>query len=726
MREKELIQILTKASEDYYAGHPSMDDHDYDQLEKEYQALTGKPFRIIENVKGAKFKHEWAGKSCRAQSLDKTKDRALIIRKFSNFKNEGGRSDKAVGMWKLDGSTIQLYYKKNKATGMLDLIHAVTRGTDGEEGVIITHNAPYINGIVLHVGSPAENMVVRGEALMSYEEFERIQDTVVDDDYANPRNLATATIGMDNPEEGVKQRKIDFKAFSLYMLEDEAGNDLRSSEFSGRLAQLSDMGFTPVEHEVIDISDLDALMTKFEDAAVDYGYPVDGEVFTYEDIAWAETQPSTEHNPHISNGYALKWADETVDTDLRYIDWNTTRTGRINPIAIFDEVKLEGTKVTNATLHNISFIVEKDIRLGDKISVFKANKIIPKCEKSISAEARNTINLINELTEDEIREIYNIPSKCPCCGAPTVIDTNEDSGTKVLFCVNDECPAKKLDKLSLFCSKIGMNIDGLSSKKLSFLLNHGFIDSDFHSIYHMVNNAAENDGKVVTITRDFSTINLANAEGWGQKSVDNLVNAINKSRTCDFIHFIVAMGIPNISKGTAKDIKNYLSSIYGEYEEEFNSSFGDGSYDLMGMMAWLHFEKGHDWTNIENFGNIKASSLSNWLTNNFSWGTNEETDVERVLKELTFTDEKPAAATSESTSLSGLTFVITGTLNHFTNRNEFIALVESKGGKVAGSVSKKTSFLVNNDKMSESSKNKTAKSLGIEILSEDDFLNRFC
>lgn len=715
MELKELTEALKRASIAYYNGTPIMDDHEYDKLEKEYQNITGKYFSIIEQGTGEKFKHEWKGTSYRALSLDKTKDVNLIQRKFAGFRSLGGNSDEAVVMWKEDGSTLQLYYENNPETNNLVLAYAVTRGTDGEEGDIVSHNAMFIDDIPKSIKSDGsiDYLIVRGEALMSYEEFERIKDEVENKDVANPRNLATGTIGMKNPEDGVMKRKISFRAFTLVAAVSADGEDLRPATFNDRLDIMAKLGFKVVEHKLASIADLIDVMAEFEASASDYEFPVDGEVIAYNDAVWAEKQPGTEHNPFIAVGYALKWADEEKETSLENIEWNTTRTGLINPVAVFKPVDLEGTTVDRATLHNLSEIEKKLGRpyKGQKLVVYKANKIIPAVASGEKGESDR---------------YFEIPKYCPYCSSLTKIEVSE-SGTKSLYCSNESCSGRHLDGITHFASKAGLNITGLSKAKINFLLQTRIIYS-----------AAD----LFTLKEENLLAHLDGEKGWGEKSIHNLIESINKAKNCDFISFVAALGIPGIQKGQAKVLKKHLENIYSEYETNciafmkehdirYNfASDGVVPYSLFNMLLYLN-TIGYDFTQVEKFGEVNSNNISNWLNEHFYVSVHtasddiiELTDEERLLRAVSFTDV-PVSSDRSAGTLSGLTFVITGTLNHFDNRDALKELIESKDGKVSGSVSKSTTALINNDITSTSGKNKKAKELGVEIVSEEDFLNRF-
>ena len=409
--------------------------------------------------------------------------------------------------------------------------------------------------------------------------------------------------------------------------------------------------------------------------------PVDGLVLTFDNIPYSESLGSTGH--HSRAGLAIKWADETATTILRDIEWSASRTGLLNPVAIFDPVELEGTTVVRASLHNVSYIKEKDLQIGDTITVYKANMIIPQIDENLSANTIRPYSLGG----------HNIPFKCPICGSKVHIVTNNN--TESAMCNNPHCSAKKVYAFAHLVERDCLNISGLSEETISKFISEGYL-IQFADLYHL----------------DRYEYQITNLEGFGKKSYDKLILAINESRKCDFVSFIHACGISHIGKGQAKLLKAHLESVY---DESLFPSGHDGSYDLIGMMVCLN-DTGYDWTNIEGFGDVIAKSLSDWIS---EWFYEGNTEIQDLLAELSFTDKKPEATSS---NLAGLTFVVTGSVNHFKNRNELQEKIESLGGKCAGSVSAKTSYLINNDVASTSGKNKKAKELGIPIISEEEFL----
>lgn len=709
-RMEELVTLLTQASDQYYNNQPQMSDHAYDALfnellELERQSGVILPNSPTQNV-GAQvssplraIKHEYP-----ALSLDKTKDMTEFPKVFNT------RDQLAVVMWKLDGSTVQLTYNEGK------LVLAATRG-NGEEGSDITHNAPYIKGIPMTIPFKGK-LVVRGEAVMSYTEFDRLNAS--DNTYANARNLANATISVMPGNEDIKNREIHFFAFKL------VGGDLNilpTRSFMSDLQFLENNGFAVVEHELADVSAdplkeysaLDNVMTRFSNRVEQFDFPVDGLVVAANDVLFAETLPSTGHHPNALVGYALKWQDEVVETELLDIEFNTTRTGQISLVAVFKPVQLEGTTVERATLHNLNFLHDVLGPLpfrGQKIWVYKANKIIPAIDHAEFSEK-------TPAQED----IIELPSTCPTCGSILTLKQSP-SGTENLYCMSDDCPSRKIQEFVHFCERDCMNIKGLSEAKIEFLINHSFILSAPHELYCMANEYHA----INNITNKFGEF-LTEFDGWGDKAVENLVAAIDKSRNVSFVNFMHAMGIPNVGKGQAKLLKKHLDSIWNEYEEELQRELGSEWYDLTGLLFLLRVNHNYDFSVIDGFGDVINTSLCDWIDTNLVNVTGKEilngensAWLIYLLDKLTFTDEKPATTDNTSSNITGKTFVITGSVNHFKNRDELKEKIESLGGKTSGSVSKNTDYLINNDVTSTSGKNKKAKELNIPIISEDDFL----
>lgn len=673
---REYIDTLNSASADYYNGGTSnMSDHDWDIMFdklKEMEKNTGivypdSPTQIVGTpvkVDGLlSVQHEYE-----ARSLGKTKDISVFPEIFR--KRAAGM---AVVMWKLDGSTIVLTYDGGELT------LAATRG-NGEIGSDITHNAPYIRGIPMKIPYKG-HLVTRGEAVMSYAEFERINNEITneEDQYANPRNLANATITMQDSAE-MKERTIQFFAFNLVYMDDSLPED--QDTFMGRLDYLDSLGFDTVYRLYGDSnSDLIDVMNGFSDAVPQFEYPVDGLVVASDDVRYAESLPGTGHHPDPLVGYALKWKDEEIETTLREIEWSPSRTGRINPVAVFDSVHLEGTEVTRASLHNVSILKEKRLRVGDTITVYKANKIIPQIAANLTPG--------NELDYAESHPVH-----CPCCGQETEPRiTGKDKLVEVAMCMNPECPAKHVKKFVHFAERDCMNIKGLSEATLQKFIERGFI-REFADLYHL----------------DRYKDQIVEMEGFGQKSYDKLIAAVEASRKTSFVPFIHALGIPNIGKGQAKLFNK-------EYKGDIEFFFDD-------------VYRRHDFTHIEGIGDVLNDNLLQWGNEYLRYIPFEDCldkvssplnlEIYNLLKEVDI--EIPNRSDDGYLKLDGKIFVITGKLNHFVNRDELAAKIEELGGKVSGSVSKNTSCLINNDVNSTSGKNKRAKELEVPIISEDDFL----
>lgn len=674
-----LIKALNEASSAYYnGGTSSMSDREwdamFDQLKKMEEETgvvypnsptqgVGAPVKVDKLLE---VRHEFP-----ARSLDKTKDISVFPKIFG--KRAAGM---AVVMWKLDGSTIVLTYDD----GQLAL--AATRG-NGETGTDITHNAPYIAGIPQKIPYKG-HLVVRGEAVMSYKEFERLNNSRPEgvEEYANPRNLANSTVGMKDSEE-MRKRKIQFFAFTLVHMDDPLPED--QDTFMGRLNYLDSLGFDTVYRLYGDSqSDLIDVMNGFSDAVEQFEYPVDGLVVASDDVRYAETLPGTGHNPDPLVGYALKWEDEIAKTVLRKIEWSLGRTGAITPVAIFDPVELEGTTVSRASAHNVSIMKKYRLRVGDTIGVYKANKIIPQVAVNYTADENHT----PALKYEESHSVH-----CPCCGMETEPHISDDGTTEIEVCVNPKCPAKDVKKFAHFVERDCMNIKGLSEATLQKFLDSGFLH-EFADLYHL----------------DRYKDQIVPMEGFGQKSYDNLIASVEKSRRSSFVPFIHSLGIPNIGKGQAK-----------LFDKEYNGDVEKFFVDVY---------QRHDFTHIEGIGDVLNDNLWKWGNEYLRYIPFEDSlnkvspplnlEVYNLLKEVDI--QIPEKASTGASSLAGKTFVITGKLKHFANRDALVAKIEGLGGKTSGSVSKNTSYLINNDVESTSGKNKKAKELGVPVISEDEFL----
>ena len=644
---KNLIAKLNEAAYYYYQKDaPIVSDKRYDdwydqltQLEKETGiVLAGSP---TQTVQGFLLKELNKVRHTRPMlSANKTKD-INEIKKFINNR-------KTIMSWKMDGLTIVLTYKKGQ------LIQAVTRGT-GEIGEDVTHTMRMCENIPLTIPYPID-MIVRGECVISWNEFGRINDKLTDK-YKHPRNLAAGTVRQLDSNI-IKDRKIMFKAFEL--VQDDNYNHPEIAERIYDIGEsfdfLAECGFDVVEHDVVTRETVEEMIEKFNPE--EYKYPVDGLIFMYDDYVYGKQLGTTSKFP--LNMMALKWEDELYETILKDIEWNTTRTGVINPVAIFDEIDLDGALTTRATLHNVSIIQSLELGIGDTIQVYRSNKVIPKVHDNLTRS--NT---------------YTFPDKCPCCGSHAVIKQENDS--KVLYCTNPDCSAKFTSKLENFVSRNGMNIVGLSGQTIEQIVNKGYVEN-FVDIYHLSE-----------FKRELSAL-----PKMGAKSVSKLLNAIEESRKTDLTHLLTALSIPLIGKSTAKDIAKYCHDDVDEFVFIMNNT----SLELAA---------------IDGVGVAATKSLDDWWTENGDM-------FYLLVDELEV--EKPAKTPDviNGVDLSGKTFVITGSLNHFSNRDALKEKLENLGAKVSGSVSKNTFALICNDKDSNTGKSKKAKDLGVNVWSEEDLL----
>ena len=645
-RIEELVAILNKASEAYYNGQDEiMSNYEWDAMFDELTALEEETGHILSNsptqnagyesTSGQKEAHEFS-----ALSLAKTK-KVEELEKWAE--------DYPIWLsWKLDGLTLVITYDNGK------LVKILTRG-NGTIGTNITHLKNSIKGFPIEVPYKG-HLVVRGEAVISYTDFAAINDMIEDEDekYANPRNLASGTLNLDDVEE-VKNRKVHFHAFTLVHMDEPM------ISWGDRMNFLEEMGFTVVDRELGDAKTIGSMIDKWtkrvESGKMDL--PVDGLVICYDDTEYASTGSVTGHHATRA-GYAFKWQDEAVDSRLRYIEWSCA-VSTISPVAVFEPVQIEGTTVSRASLCNLSEIERLGVGRECTLSVIKANKIIPKCIA----------------VKDAVGEV-EIPSECPVCKAATRIHTS-NSGTRTLHCTNPDCTAKNVKKFSRFVSKNGMDIDGLSDQTIIRFINEGYI-REFADIYNL--------------SQYFGTI--SQLEGFGEKSCENMDKAIEKSRDVHPVNFIFAICIPMIGTDAAKKIVN-----------------------TVGFEGFLErMEQGIGFEDIDGIGGEKSNSILQWYANE----TNRQ-NLENLLQVVEI--QKVEKKSTENGTCNGLTFVITGDVHQFKNRDDFKAYVEFQGGKVAGSVSGKTNYLVNNDVESTSSKNKKAKDLGIPIISEDTFVEMF-
>lgn len=541
------------------------------------------------------------------------------------------------------------------------LTKVVTRG-NGHIGTNITHLSKAIDGILQAIPYKG-HLVIRGEAVISYPDFE-LFNMESEEEYANPRNLASGSLTLKNINE-VKERHIRWIPFTLVYEEEEI------ISWGNRMAWLEQQGFKPVDRELIEQpteANIQAVIDRWTErvtgkSSSPFPYPVDGLVITYDDTAYAATGSVTGHHATRA-GYAFKWQDESAETELEYIEWSCAAS-TISPVAVFKPVELEGTTVKRASLCNISECERLGIGdKGTKIAVIKANKIIPK-----------VINVVERLG------VFHIPEFCPVCQSATEVTESESSGTKTLHCTNTHCPAKQLKKFGRFVSKEGINIDGLSEQTIQKFINLGWV-REYADLFHLDNHASE----------------LRTMEGFGDKSVSKLLTAIEKARDVEAHRLLFALNIPLIGR----DVCNRLLSAY-QIADLFHTAIEATTEDVFATIAGI--------------GPEKSASFVRWMKDKDNYSM-----LQQLLVELNISQSSSAPT---GNSCEGLTFVITGDVHHYKNRNELKAYIESQGGKVTGSVSKSTSFLINNDVESSSGKNKKAKELSIPIISEEDFIARF-
>lgn len=641
-RMEELVSILEPAARKYYMEDKEiMTNYEYDKLYDELLLLEKQTGIILAGSPTQKVGYEVITSLPKKRhdkpmlSLDKTKNVDDLIEKAG---------DKECFLsWKMDGLTIVLTYENGK------LVEAVTRG-DGETGEVITPNAKYFKGVPLSI-TEKDKKVIRGEAVITYSMFNKINEKIVDrEPYKNPRNLCSGTIRNLDPSI-VAERNVTFFAFD-YIL------GTPSNSHKSCMESLKTLGFNTVEGKLVNKNNIADTVKWFSEKIKTNDFPSDGLVLVYDDIAYGKSLGTTNKFPR--SGIAFKWKDDSASTKIKSIDWSVSRTSLINPVAVFEPVELEGTTVERASLHNLSIIDDLKIGIGDSVEVIKANMIIPQ----IISNSTKSGNL-------------DIPKTCPVCGAPTRINIDEESGCKTLLCTGDNCFAQMVTKIDHFCSRDAMNIVGISEKTIGSFFNAGILHN-LHDIYEL-------EGKRETIV---------NMEGFGTKSYENLVEAINTSKHVDIYRFLYAIGIPGFGVSNCKNICKELnfSSIYDFAAVDENDLCSvEGVGDIMSK-SFVEFFKNED--------NIKmVSDLANFITFKTS-----DKDTSDKLKDKTF--------------------VITGSLNKMS-RKELQLLIEENGGKVAGSVSSNTTCLINNDATSNSSKNKTAKSLGVEILTEEDFFKKY-
>ena len=640
-RIKYLVEMLNRASEAYYAKDQEIISNlEYDRLYDELEALEAETGVVLSNSPTVNVGYEAVEELPKERhespmlSLGKTKSREEL--------RDWLQGHAGLLSWKLDGLTVVLTYREGK------LSKAVTRG-NGEIGEVITNNARTFRNLPVNISFQGE-LVLRGEAVISYSDFEKINSQIEDDEakYKNPRNLCSGSVRQLN-NEITARRNVKLFAFTLVKAD---GVDFHNSK-EKQFKFLEEQGFEVVDYRMVTQDTILETVEEFEKRIETYDIPSDGLVLTYEDIAYGQSLGRTAKFPRDS--IAFKWADELRETTLKEIEWSASRTGLINPVAIFEPVELEGTTVSRASVHNISILKGLELGIGDHITVYKANMIIPQIAENLTRSGT-----------------VRIPDACPVCGGATQIRQVND--VQSLYCTNDSCAAKRIKAFTLFVSRDALNIEGLSEATLEKFIDQGFIH-EFSDLFHL-------DRYEEVITQ---------MEGFGEKSYQNLIASVEKARHTTLPRVIYGLGIANIGVANAKMLCRHFDYDFGKMKEadveELSSIEGVGE-----VIATAYVEYMHEPENLER--------------------------AQRLMGELKI--EIPKVDESSQT-LSGRVFVITGSLVHYSSRNELKEIIEQKGGKVTGSVTSKTDCLINNDSASSSSKNKKAKELGIPIVTEDEF-----
>lgn len=640
-RIKELVEILNRAAKSYYVDAVEiMPNIEYDKLYDELVKLEKETNVVLSNSPTQNVGYETASELPKKAhespmlSLDKTKS----VTELEDWLGD----NKALLSWKMDGLTIVLTYRGG------ELVEAVTRG-NGIIGEVITNNAKNFQNVPLKIEYKGE-LILRGEAVIKYSDFKRINESISDADakYKNPRNLCSGSVRQLNPAV-TRERKVYFNVFNVVKADNIDFENSKAKQFEWAKNE----GFDVVEYKFTNRASLANDIADFESRIADNDIPSDGLVLLLDDIALGERLGSTAKFPR--NAMAFKWSDERQTTKLKYIEWSPSRTGLINPVAVFEPVELEGTTVSRASLHNVSIFEELMLGVGDEISVYKANMIIPQVYE----------NLTKSNTE-------KVPKICPACGKDTTI--KKDNESKVLLCTNPDCQVKHIKQYALMASRDALNIDGLSESTLEKFLSKGFIKSD-SDLFHL----------------DRFKDEIINMDGFGKRSYEKLIAALDEAKNTTVSRFLYSLGIAGIGSANAKMIAKY-------FDNDIDRIISASKDDLL---------------EIEGIGEVLANSIADF----FKSEKNIE-NVESLRKILKFEKEESGGGDK----LSGKVCVITGSLQHFSNRNELKELIEKNGGKVSGSVSSKTNYLINNDTASNSSKNKKAKELGVEIISEEDFL----
>lgn len=639
---QELVELLNKAGKAYYQdAEEIMSNYEYDRLYEELQRLEQELSITLSNSPTVNVGYEVLSELPKERherpmlSLDKTKD----VADLEAFVGD----QKALMSWKMDGLTIVLTYRDGR------LYKAVTRG-NGEIGEVVTNNAKVFQNIPVQIAYQGE-LILRGEAVIGYRDFEKINEEIADADakYKNPRNLCSGSVRQLNNEITAK-RNVRFYAFTLVQAEEVDFHNSRECQ----MRWLEQQGFDVVEFHVVTRDTVAEEVEWFSRKIVDNDFPSDGLVLTYDDIAYGQSLGRTSKFPRDS--YAFKWADEIRETTLLEIEWSPSRTGLINPVAVFEPVELEGTTVSRASVHNLSIMEELELGVGDRIQVYKANMIIPQIAENLTRSG-----------------VKDIPRRCPVCQGETKI--RQISNAKALYCTNPDCQAKHIKSFALFVSRDALNIEGLSEATLEKFIAMGYI-KEYADIFHL----------------DRYESAICQMEGFGEKSYRNLMDSIEKARTTTLPRVIYALGIANIGLANAK-------MICREYQNDIEAMMKADVEEL---------------SRIQGVGEVIAGAFVEYFSRE-----DHRKRFYDLLEELTIPEEE--TRTGEQI-FKGVNFVITGSVEHFANRGEVKELIESLGGKVTGSVTSRTNYLINNDVNSTSSKNKKANELGIPIISEETFL----
>lgn len=640
-RIKELVDTLNKAAKVYYSGTDEiMSNLEYDRLYDELKTLEDETGIVLAGSPTHKVGYETLSELPKEEherpmlSLDKTKS----VEELAAFAG----THKSLLSWKLDGLTVVVTYRDG------ELYKAVTRG-NGYVGEVITPNAKVFVNLPAKIPYKGE-LVIRGEAIITYSDFERINRSIEEDEnkYKNPRNLCSGSVRQLN-NRITAERNVRLIAFALIRADGVDFGNSRQKQFEW----LKGQGFEVVEYKIVDETSVADAVEYFSKAITDNDFPSDGLVLLYDDIAYGESLGTTAKFPR--NAIAFKWADEMAITRLKCVEWSASRTGLINPVAVFEPVELEGTTVSRASVHNVSIVRELKLGYNDEIKVYKANMIIPQIAENITGSAT-----------------IEIPRVCPVCGGPTGIKKAND--TESLYCLNTDCQAKHIKRFEHFVSRNALNIDGISSQTLEKFIDRGFI-KNYTDLYHL--NDYEDE--------------IVGMDGFGRKSYDNIIESVEKSRTVTLDHVIYALGIGGIGLANARLVSRHCN--------EDPEAVADITIEEL--------------MSVDGIGDVLAQSFREYF---------DDVNNRRLYNELLAELKLQKEVRDTSSPVAGKTFVITGSVSHFTNRDELKAFIETLGGKTTGSVSAKTDYLINNDVTSNSSKNKKARELGIPVISEEEFM----